>query len=161
MLKDNTPLRLVVSKIGTPEYKLAKYLVSLINPHIPDTYLLKSTDDFKKRLKQFPRNNSYRTMSFDGVSLFTNVTLSYTIELILNRLYANRNPCAIPFDKDVSRKLMFMATQGDSCARTKYKLIDDVTMGSCLGPTLGNFFLACLEEKLFANNLHLICIYGT
>ena len=39
--------------VGTPEYKLAKYLDNLIKPHIPDTYLLKSTDDFIERLKQF------------------------------------------------------------------------------------------------------------
>ena len=51
-------------------------------------------------------------MSFDVVSLFTNVPLSETIELIINRLYADGNPYVIPFDNDVFRKLMFMATQG-------------------------------------------------
>ena len=84
--KDNTPLRPVVSMVGTPEYKLAKYLDNLIKPHIPDTYLLKSTDDFIERLKQFSCNNSYRKVSFDVASLFTNVPLSETIELIINRL---------------------------------------------------------------------------
>ena len=54
--KDNTPLRPVVSMVGTPEYKLAKYLDNLIKPHIPDTYLLKSTDDFIERSKQFSCN---------------------------------------------------------------------------------------------------------
>ena len=110
--KDNTPLRPVVSMVGTPEYKLAKYLDNLIKPHIPDTYLLKSTDNFIERLKQFPCNNSYRIVSFDVASSFTNVPLFETIELIINRLYADGNPYAIPFDKDVFRKLMFMATQG-------------------------------------------------
>ena len=94
--KDNTPLRPVVSMVGTPENKLAKYLDNLIKPLIPDTYLLKSTDDFIERLKQFPCNNSYCIMSFDVVSLFTNVLLSETIELIINRLYADGNPYAIP-----------------------------------------------------------------
>ena len=37
-----------------------------------------------------------------------------------------------------------------------YKQIDGVTMGSCLGPTLANFFLGCLEEKLFANSNNLL-----
>ena len=92
--------------VGTREYKLAKYLDNLIKPHIPDTYLLKSTDDFIERLKQFPCNNSYRIVSFDVVSLFTNVPLSETIELIINRLYADGNPYAIPFDKDVFRKFL-------------------------------------------------------
>ena len=44
--KVNAPLRPVVSMVGTPEYKLAKYLNNLIKPHFADTYLLKSTDDF-------------------------------------------------------------------------------------------------------------------
>ena len=92
--------------VGTPEYKLAKYLDNLIKPHIPDTYLLKSTDDFIERLEQFPCNNSYHIVSFDVVSLFTNVPLSETIELIINRLYADGIPYAIPFDKDVFRKFL-------------------------------------------------------
>ena len=29
-------------------------------------------------------------------------------------------------------------------------------MGSCLGPTLANFFLGCVEEKLFANSNNLL-----
>ena len=53
------------------------------------------------------------------------------------------------------------ATQGLFLYKDKlYKQIDGVTMGSCLGPKLANFFLGCLEEKVFANtnNFHLICI---
>ena len=48
--------------------------------------MLKSTDDFIERLKQFPCNNSYRIVSFDIVSLFANVPFSETIEVIINRL---------------------------------------------------------------------------
>ena len=90
-----------MSLVGTPKYKLAKYLDNLIKLHIPDTYLLKFTDGFIERLKQFPFNNSYRLVSFDVVSLFTNVPLSETIELMINRFYADGNPYATPFDKDV------------------------------------------------------------
>ena len=51
--KDNTPLKPVVIMIETSEYKLVKDLDNLIQPHIPDTYMLKFADDFIKRLKQF------------------------------------------------------------------------------------------------------------
>ena len=88
--------------VGTPEYKLAKYLDNLIKPLIPNTSLLKSTDDFIGRLKLFPCFNSYREVSFDVVSLFTNVPLSETIKLIIDRLYADGNPYAI----------LFIATEG-------------------------------------------------
>ena len=39
--KDNTPFRPVVSMVGTPEYKLAKYLDNLIKPHIPGHLFVK------------------------------------------------------------------------------------------------------------------------
>ena len=48
---------------------------NLIKPHFPDTYLLKSSDDFIECLKQFPFSNFYRIVSFDAVSLFTNVII--------------------------------------------------------------------------------------
>ena len=50
--KTNVPLRPVVSMVGTPEYKLVKYLDNLIKPPIPDTYLLRSTENFIERLKE-------------------------------------------------------------------------------------------------------------
>ena len=118
--------------------------------------MLKSTDDFIERLKQFPSNNLFRIVSFDVVSLFINVPLSETIERIINRLYADGNPHTISFDKDVFRKLMFMSTQRLFMSKDKlYKQIDGVTMGLCLEPTLTNLFLGWLEEKLFANTNNL------
>ena len=131
MHKDNTSLRPVASMVGTPEYKLAKYLDNSIKADIADTYLLKSTGDFIERLKQFTCNNSYCIGGFDVISLFTTVPLSETIELIINRLYEDRNLYTIQFDKDIFCKLMFMATQGLFMFKDKlYKQIDGVTIGS-------------------------------
>ena len=151
--KNNVPLRPVVSMVDTPEYHLAKYLDNLIKPHIPDSYLLKSTDDFIQRLSKFPCNNSQTMVSFDVVPLFTNVPLSETIELIIEHLYPNKNAKLVPFNKTIFRKLMYMATQGLFMYKNKlYKQIDGCIMGSPLGPTLANFFLGYLETKLLSNN---------
>ena len=155
--KTNVPLRPVVSMVGTPEYKLAKYVDNLIKSHIPNTYLLRSTENFIERLKECPCNNKNTMVSFDVVSLFTNVPLAETIELVIKRLYDNNNSNAIPFEKSVFRQLMFMATQGLFIYNDKlYKQIDGVTMGSPLGPTLANFFLGCLEEKIFKHNCNVV-----
>ena len=97
--------------VGTPEYKLAKYLDNLIKPHIPDTYLLRFTENFIERLKECPCNNKNTMVSFDVVSLFTYVPLAETIELVIERLYDNNNSNAIPFEKSIFRQLMFMAMQ--------------------------------------------------
>ena len=157
MHKSDVPLRPVISMIGTPEYKLAKFLDDLMKPHIPDTYLLKSTQEFTDRLKETPFNNGNLMVSFDAVSLFTNVPLAETIELIIDRMYDDDNCNAVPVNKVVFRKLMFMATQGLFMYDNKlYKQVDGVTMGSPLGPTLANFFLGYTEEKIFANNKELL-----
>ena len=152
--KTNVPLRPVVYMLGTPEYKLAKYLDNLmIKPHIPDTYLLRSTENFIEKLKECPCNNNNTMVSFEVVSLFTNVHLAETIELVIERLCDNNNSNAILFEKSVFRQLMCMATQGPFMYNDKlYKQIDGVTMGSPLGPTLANFFLGYLEEKILENN---------
>ena len=63
--KGQVPLRPVVSMVDTSEYNLAKYLDQLIKLYISDTYLLRSTDDFIERLKQFLINSHNIVVSFD------------------------------------------------------------------------------------------------
>ena len=50
--KSNHPMRPVVSMIGTPEYELTKFIDSIIKPNIPDTFMLKSTNDFIEKIKK-------------------------------------------------------------------------------------------------------------
>ena len=124
--------------VGTPEYKLAKYSGDFIKPHIRDTYLLKSTDDFIERLKQFPCNNSHGIASFD-VSLFSDVSFSETIQLISNRLHSDGKPCAIPFGKNIFHKLMLMATQG--LFMYKDKLYEQISVNEFVFQAyIGQFF---------------------
>ena len=40
----------MVSMINTPEYKLAKFLDNIIQPHIPHKYMLQSAGDFINKL---------------------------------------------------------------------------------------------------------------
>ena len=52
-------------------------------------------------------------------------------------------------EKHAFIKLMKLATQGMFLYNGElFKQIDGVAMGSPLGPTLANFFLANLEDKL-------------
>ena len=71
--KAGTPLRPIVSMIRTPEYNLAKFLDNSIKPCMPDTYLLKSTEQFMNEVKQFNFTKNQTVVSSDVFSLFTNV----------------------------------------------------------------------------------------
>ena len=54
--------------------------------------------------------------------------------------------------KEIFIKLLRLATQGQFLYKgILYKQIDGVTMGSPLGPTIANFFLANLENRILKN----------
>ena len=52
----NNPARPVVRMIGTPQYKLAKFLYSIIKSSIPNKYILSSTNHFIEKLKEVKFN---------------------------------------------------------------------------------------------------------
>ena len=71
--KPDVPVRLVVSMTNTPEYKLAKFFDELIKPHIPADFYYIQVNIFVESLKDVPYSRKDKMVSFDVVSLFTNV----------------------------------------------------------------------------------------
>ena len=131
--KINNPARPVGSMIGTPEYNLAKFLDSVIKPSIPDKYMLSSTNHFIEKLKQVKVQSHQILVSFDVVSLFTNVPLEETTQIITNYLFGKDNPNTPPMEKHAFIELMKLATQGMLLYNGElFKQIDGVAMGSPL-----------------------------
>jgi len=148
--KQGYPLRPVVSMTDTAEYELARYLNRIIKPCIPDLFMLNSTAAFIDKIKSFVFRSSHVLVSFDVVSLFTNIPLQETIDIVCEYVYSSsvNRPS---YSKNTFRKLLEIATGGYFLYKEKlYCQIDGVTMGSPLGPTLANFFLAHLEETFLA-----------
>ena len=66
--------------------------------------------------------------------------------------YFPKNPNQPLMKKEIFIKLLRLATQGQFLYKDiLYKQIDGVTMGSPLGPTIANFFLANLENRILKN----------
>ena len=148
--KPNNPLRPVVSMIRTPEYELAKYLDRLIKPNIPDKFMLYSTDNFLEKLNKFDVRPGDKSISFDVVSLFTNVPLKETINIIADHLYSEKAKLTPPFDKKAFINMLEITTGGMFLHKDLlFRQTDGVSMGNPLAPTMANFFLAYLETKLF------------
>ena len=82
----------------------------MIHPYLPQTPMLKSTDHIVEELKEFNPNNQNTMVSFDVVSLFANVPLMETIDIIINRSYDKHNNNSIPISNDIFKKLMLLAT---------------------------------------------------
>ena len=137
--RESTPLRPVVSMIRTAEYNLAKYLVEIINDIMPTTYMLNSTGSFVNQISSFDFQPSNVLVSYDVVSLFTNIPWNETIDIVCNYVYQQHSPPK--YSKETLKKLLQITTGSYFLHQGKlYCQIDGVTMGSPLGPTLANFF---------------------
>ena len=80
--------------------------------------------------------------SFDVQSLFTNVPLKETLEIVLNSLFRNSTTIHC-LDKQNFKELLNISTKGIIFLFNGiyYKEVDDVAMGSPLDSTLGNTFM--------------------
>ena len=93
--------------------------------------------------------NSDKLVSYDVVSLFTNIPLTETINIITNYVYKGNN--IPPFSKLAFKRMLKLATGGLFSYNGKlYRQIDGVTMGNPLGPALANYFLAHIENQIFS-----------
>ena len=150
--------------IGTPEYKLAKFLDTNIKPYIPNKYVINSTDDFFTQIKDFSFTSNQFLVSFDAKSLFTNVPLNYTIDIIADYIFSSERKDQPPIKREIFIKLMHLATQGMFLYNNKlYKQIDGVAMGSPWDAHWQISFLAIWRQLFLNSHLQLIlkCIFVT
>ena len=78
--KKDVPLRPIFSQYPTPTYNLAKFLNKLIAPCCQSKYSIKSSSEFIDLINSCPERGHIG--SLDVESLFTNVPILSTIEII-------------------------------------------------------------------------------
>ena len=84
---DDVPLRPIVSNIDTATYNLAKFLSKLLALLRESEYTVKNTKTFVDNIKKQNIQNGYNIVFFDVKSLFTNIPLDWTINIILKWVY--------------------------------------------------------------------------
>ena len=127
---------------------------SFMNPS--DLYSLKDSLEAVNIIQTIPQqlfSEGYSYVSFDVVSLFTNMPLDKTIRIILNRVYEEK-VLVTTLKKRTMKKLI-----RDCCSKTTfsfnnilYEQIDGVSMGSPLAPILANIIMTEFE-KIVVNEL--------
>ena len=144
------PLRPIVDTIGSTHYGVGKYISRLLHPLTLNEYHLKDSFAATEKINAIPQHlfqEGYKFVSFDVKSLFTNVPLSKTIKVILDRVY-NAKVIPTTLKKRTLKKLI-----NDTCSKTAfmcdgtiYQQIDGVSMGASLGPVLANIIMTELER---------------
>ena len=142
--------RPIISQIGTCTYEIAKFLLPFITPHTTNNYTVKDTFHFVSMLD----NKDHRLFmaSLDVDSLFTNIPLDETIEIVTNKVY-NGVESVNGLLKSDFKRLLSLSTQGTVFYfnGNYYRQKDGVAMGSPLGPALANAFL-CHHEQHWLEN---------
>ena len=148
---ENTPkFRPIIDTTGTPHYNVGKFLAELLNPLAHNEYTLRDSFHAVSDLKSIPNElftQGYRLVSFDVVSLFTNVPLERTVQIILDRVF-KQNLTSTTLSKRPPKKLIL-----DSCTKTAFLFNDTifeqrngVSVGSALGPVLSSIILSEFEK---------------
>ena len=80
--------RPILSAIGTPTYKLAKFLIPILEPLTTNEYTIKDSFTFAEELQSF--HSKLVMASFDIESLYTNIPLHETIDVCVENLFQDR-----------------------------------------------------------------------
>ena len=127
----------MIDTSNTPHYKMAQFLANLLNPLTQNDHSVKDSFEASSRIQNISPTLfelGYVFVSFDVVSLFTNVALDRTNKIILKRIYE---------DKLITTTLK---KRTFSFNDNVYKQTDGVSMGSSLGPVIANIFMTELEK---------------
>jgi len=81
------PLRPIVSSTGTYNYNLAKFLCTLLDPHISSDFCARDTFSFVNEITKL-RTSDKLMVSFDVESFFTNIPLSESIDLAVDYTFS-------------------------------------------------------------------------
>ena len=150
-LEDRIPTsRPILSAIGTPTYKLAKFCDKLLKPITTNEYTIKDSFSFAKEVEEFDSN--LIMAGFDVKSLFTSIPLTETVSLCVENLYRNQTHID-NLSKSSFRRILEMAMyESFFIFHQKYfKQRDGVAMVFPLEPTLGNVFM-CHFENMWLEN---------
>ena len=129
--------RPIVDTTNTTHYNVGKFLSNLLNPLTQNRFSL--SDSFQAVSDINSISKKLFLEGYQFVSLFTNVPLTKTVNIILERVYTEKL-INTKLSKRSLKKLIL-----DSCNKTAfsfnnkiYEQIDGVSMGSSLGPVLAN-----------------------
>ena len=111
---------------------------------------VESSVDFLDKLKDAPSGGIIA--SLDVESLFTNVPVEETIQMILDTVYRDETTPALNIPENALRRLLEICTREAPFIDQRglmWKQVDGVAMGSPLGVLFANFYMGTIEKRVF------------
>ena len=150
--KPHVPLHPIISCIGFPTYHLSKYITSLISPLAGQTssFIISRTHNILfECMKNIHLQPTEVMVTFDIISLFTNVPIHEAIEVIKERLLKDEtleDRTALSVDEithllNLCLRTTYFVYQGEF-----YQQEDGAAMGSPVPPLVANIYMERFED---------------
>ena len=161
--KTATPLRPVLSMPGSAYFNVARQVAYWLS-NVPECQINSSTKSICDSLKEVHLEDDEELVSFDVVSLYTNVPVKEAIQIAADLLYNGTNTFP-PIDKETFIKLAEIS----SCdvimltSNGLYRQTDGLAMGSPPAPHLANAWMSQFDgpikgdSKLYSRYLDDMC----
>ena len=131
-------------------YQLTKYLAKLLSPLSKSEHTLGNNIEFINNIKSEKVPTDHSFISFDVKSLFMNVPLDYTINIILKAIYDDNELYTKNISEKEMKELLLLCTKNVHFTFNNkiYQQCDGVAMWSLLGPVITRIFMVELEKSL-------------
>ena len=104
--KDGIPLLPTLASTGSFNYQSAVRLNKILMPLREHDSNIKDTFDFQEKLSNMVNLSSKILASFDAKSLFTNIPVDFTMQIILKKLFPDKSTRFYGMNKRQFRKLL-------------------------------------------------------
>ena len=157
--KAGTPLRPILSKVGCFNHAFARWIGKRLEPLREAKSIAR--DSFTLDFLANPSLVEGYFVSYDLVSLFTNIPLDQTIDIILDQLYPRNSGIPEKDQRFAGMSKTIFKRSLDWCLRNNtfifdqkyYVQTDGIAMGSPLAPILADIFMNyVLESKITRNS---------
>ena len=156
MHKQDTPLRPIVSSIGSVTYEAAKELSRILKPLVGrSTHHVRNNQDFIHSLEEIKVESEECMMSFDVKALFTSIPIQPTLKVIKKLLEGDTSlhQRTIMTVKHIYCLLEFCLTNTYFSFQGKlYEQTEGAAMGSPISPIVANIFMEDFETRALATS---------
>ena len=158
--KPDVPLRPIVSFIQSPSYQLSKHLAKILTPLIgnSDSHV-RNSSEFVSFIRSVTLRPDDVLVSFDVVSLFTNVPVQLAVDVARRRLEADTSLASRTSlsTQELVQLLEFSLNATYLCFRGRvYRQTYGTAMGSPVSVSVANLVMEDVEERALSTfDVHL------
>ena len=156
--KANTPLRPIVSGIGSVSYGVAKELARIIKPLVGSTeHHVNNFKEFIEEIKKIKLEEGECITSYDVSALFTSIPKPSALDIINNKLLQDAD-----LQNNTNMTTPNIIELLDFCLNDTYFTFQGVfyqqtkgaAMGSPVSPKVANIFMEAFESRALSTAVH-------